>query len=389
MALSLRHWVAGSAVACATIAVANLPPPVEPSGRARVARLEDFEAPLDRVQLLRVALRLSRGSLDRAADVAELVARVRATPPRPDGAPIFVTTLPLAPPTRRAIEDRLAVVWRSLGSTSPEVGVAVVLAEHGPQLAVLPSATGGRTCIAKLTVEWSLRWMVRSAAPPRPDELDPWLRQGLGACAFYAAFGRPGPAVETWLSARGFDLGRDVDWLATPSGRWYRFGVPSSGRRLAEALMAWQLDDRYSISLDAVACNAGDLIRCRAALFGADTTGIGRRQRREPPGVVVRWWAWERLGGLYGGQMFLADLVRTMGHERFGAFWRSAAPVDSAFQVAMGLPIEVWTARWQRERMGVLAVGSRIRTASVLLGLLVAGLFVAGSAYFAGRRQIG
>jgi hypothetical protein len=78
-----------------------------------------------------------------------------------------------------------------------------------------------------------------------------------------------------------------------------------------------------------------------------------------------------------------------MGRERFQAFWRSAAPPDSAFLAAMGTPIEVWTARWQRERMGALRLGSGIRPLSVLLSLLVVGLCVAGGAYFAGRRQTG
>ena len=389
MALSLRHWVLGGVLACAAIAVAKLPPPVEPSRPAYAFRLEDFEVPLDRVELLRAALRIRRGRLDRAQDVAQLVRTVRETTPRSDGVPLLVTTLPLAGRTRRVIEERVASLWKDLGPTSPDVTVGVVLAEHGPQLQILPSASGGRTCIVKLPLDWSLRWMLRSSEPPRADQVDPWLRQGIGACAFYAAFGRPGPAVERWLLGRGFDLGGDADWTGAAQGRWYRFGALPAGVRLARALIAWELDERYSASLDAVACNAGDLPRCRAALFLPDTTAIGRRRRREPPGVVLGWSWWDTRGGLYGGRVYLADLVRTTGRERFGVFWRSPAPVDSAFQTAMGLSIEAWTARWQRERMGVLTVGSRIRAASILLGLLVAGLFVAGSAYFAGRRQIG
>ncbi len=389
MALSLRHWITGGTLVCAAIAVANLPPPAERTLPPGAPRLDAFEVPVDRVQLLRLALRRNRGALDRTEQVVHLIALARATASRSDGNPVLITTLALPVPTRRAIEEQIAVVWRELGPLSTDVSVRIVLVQNGVPIQILPPKTDGRTCVVNLPIDWSLRWMLRSAQPPSAEQLDPWLREGVGPCGFYAAFGRPGPAVEAWLLRRGFDLATDISWDRPAASRLVRegAGAPTDAERLTRAIMFWELDDRYAGSLDAVGCYAGDLARCRAALF-PDRSTLGARDLQDPAGVVVRWW-WNRRSGLYGGQEYLADLVREMGRERFQAFWSSSAPVEPAFQAVMGLPIDAWTARWQRERMGSLVVGSRIRTLSLLLGLLAAGLCVAGSAYFYGRREIG
>ncbi len=387
MALSLRHWVLSGALVCAAIAVGNLPPPAERTLPPGAPRLDAVEVPVDRVQLLRVALRRNRGALERAAEVAALIGRARSAPPSPDDTPALITSLPLAVSTRRAIEDQIRALWRELGPQSPEVVVRFVLVEYGVPMQILPPATDGHSCVVRLPLNWPLRWILHSAEPPSSEQLDAWLREAVGPCAFYAAFGRPGPALEAWLLARRFDLAADVGW-AQPAGLRSRYGdpTPPANARLARALMFWQLDDRYE-SLDAVACQVGDLSRCRAALF-PERPIFGPRERQDAPGVVLRWW-WETRGGLYAGRQYLADLVRAMGRERFQAFWRSHASVDSGFQAAMGMPIEVWTARWQRERMDGLVVGSSVRPGWMLLALFAAGLCVAGSAYLAGRRQVG
>jgi hypothetical protein len=95
-------------------------------------------------------------------------------------------------------------------------------------------------------------------------------------------------------------------------------------------------------------------------------------------------------GGWRGDELqtLLADLVREQGRERFGRFWRSSLPRDSAFVEAYGMPIEDWTHRWLSAQRPNIHVGSAIRAGSVLLGLVFAGLLVAGGAYYTTRRQI-
>ena len=382
MALTLRHWLAGTLVVCAAVAVARLPPP-EPPASAFGPPERILSPARRRVGRIQAELREARIQLGRAEHRTEVLRAVRAAGPRPGAAPLLVTNLRLAPATRRAIEEQLGAVWREIGPVSGDIAVGVVLVDQGWLMQVLPPATDGRLCAVALPVEWSLRWMLRSTDAPHPDQLQSWLRNGLGPCAFYGAFGRPGTKVEQWLLGRGFDLGYDMDWVgarARPRG-FEQSVVVAPNLRFRPF---WEPDDRYG-SLDAVACNAWDLARCHAVLFNPDTTAF-REVRRDPPGVVIRLW-WRSRGTLYGGSHYLADLVRGMGRDRFQAFWRSAAPPDSAFLAAMGMPIEVWTAGWQREHMGALRVGSGIRPLSVFLALLAVGLCVAGGAYFAGRRQ--
>jgi len=384
MALSLRHWLAGTALACAVVAVAQLPPREPP--RATFGPPErNFSPERRRVMRIDVELRAARRQLGRAESRTELLRAVRAAAPRRGAAPLLITNLPLAPVTRRAIEEQLAVIWREIGPVSGDIAVGVVVNDQGLLMQVLPPATDGHLCAVALPVEWSLRWIARSADAPRPDQLLPWLRNGLGPCGFYAAFGRPGPQMERWLLGRGFDLGYDMDWLG-PRGLERGFDQSVVIGPALRFRPFWEPDDRYQASLDAVACNAWDLARCHAALFAPDTTMVGREMRSDPPGVVVRPW-WRSRGTMYRGSHYLADLIHDVGRERFQAFWRSAAPVDSAFFAAMDTPIEVWTARWQRESMGVLRVGSAIRPLSVLLSLLAVGLCVTAGAFLAGRRQ--
>jgi hypothetical protein len=321
--------------------------------------------------------------LDRLQRVARTGGRGGTSP---DGAPVLTTELRIPEATRHAIDAQLAAVWRDLAPTAPEIAVRVIVVDLGSVTQVLPPVTDGRTCIVELPVGWSLRWMVKAKEPPPADQLAQWLRQGLGPCAFYAAFGRPGPAVEAWLLDRGFDLGYDMDWVAPPPpGRWY--GLDENYPATLRAALFWMPDSRYGGSLDAVACNAGDLRRCRAALFASDTAEAPGGWRRAPRGVVNRPY-WLLRSSLYGGSRYLADLVRDAGRDRFETFWRSSLPVDSAFQLGIGVPIETWTARWQRERMGALRPGSGISPLSVLLSLLVTGLFLAGATYLTRRRQV-
>lgn len=386
MALTLRHWVAGTVLVCAAVAVAKLPPS-EPPRATYEPPWRNLGPARRRVERLHTQIRDAQRELGAAEYRTALLRTVRAAAPRPGAPPVLVTALKFPPATRRAIEEQLGAIWREIGPTSGDIAIGVVVNDQGMAMQILPPATDGHLCAVAIPVEWTLRWMVRSPEPPRPDQLQPWLRNGLGPCAFYAAFGRPGAGVEGWLLARGFDLAIDMDWISPPGADTeFNQGVGVAPKLRVRPF--WERDDRYGASLDAVACNAWNLARCHAALFDPDTAVLYRERRRDPPGVITRSW-WRSRGPLYGGSSYLADLVRTVGRERFQAFWSSPAPVDSAFLSGVGTPIEVWTARWEGERMGALPLGSRIRPLSVLLGLLAAGLCVAGGAYFAGRRQTG
>jgi hypothetical protein len=365
------------------IAIAKLPPPVDPP-ETRFARPREIVSARRRVSWLRGELESARRQLVHAERRDRRLDWVAAAT-RAGRSPALLFELPVAEPNRRAIAERLGVVWQRLVPTSPEIAVGIVIVDYGWVTQTLPPATDGRSCLVELPLVREIRWLARTSDPMRNDQVDPWLASGLGPCGFYAAFGRPGPHVERWLVERSFDLAWETDWTSPTLPAWeQRPGLPP----ILRGTVFWERDDRYGASLDAVACNAGALDRCRAALFGPERSDFPYRQRRIGPGVVSRaWWTAAR-NSLYDGDRYFVDLIREMGRERFTAFWRSPQPVERAFHDAFGLPIERWTARWERTRMGHLRVGPRIRPLSIFIGLFAAALCVAGGAYFARRRQV-
>jgi hypothetical protein len=72
-----------------------------------------------------------------------------------------------------------------------------------------------------------------------------------------------------------------------------------------------------------------------------------------------------------GADHYFADLVDDIGPERFGRFWNSELPVDTALATAMRMPVGEWTRRWQAKlvppiRLGPVAPPSAIALATLL-----------------------
>ena len=382
MALSARHLASAAGLACLAIAVAKLPPPPDPV-QTRFALPRETAPSWRRVLTLQRELNVARRQLGEVSRHAGRVGTLAAAA-RPGRPPVLVSDVAFPPAVRRAIEERLRIVWQRLGPPSPEVGVVVSLSRYGRLTHILPAATDGRACVIEIPIGWRVRWLpVSDDVESMASEIDDWLMSAIGPCGFYFAFGRPGPLVEEWLLSRSFDVGW-TNWT-TPDPA----PLPQDEALLRHLMpLRWGGDDLYA-SLDAVACNAGDLARCRTALFGPRLQQL-RSERHMPSGIVTRWW-FPR--SLYDAERYLADLTRAIGPERFATFWRSPLPVPEAFAHAAGgadpePTIEAWTARWQRERMGQLRVGPAVRFPSVLLGLLAAGICVGAVALWAGRRQV-
>jgi hypothetical protein len=99
------------------------------------------------------------------------------------------------------------------------------------------------------------------------------------------------------------------------------------------------------------------------------------------PGPLAPWWASE-------AGYFLADLVREQGRERFTRFWRSPLPVDSAFVMSFGVPLDRYISEWLR-RDHAIRLGPSIRPSSVWLSLLFLVVIVGAGAVLTTRRQVG
>ena len=239
-------------------------------------------------------------------------------------------------------------------------------------LYIFPEATDGRTCLVIVPTG-------RRGAATLADATS-----AFGPCAYYAAFGRPGPFVTAWLQRMHYYLAIEPDWLAPRPRAW----SPDfdDELRYASWVQAMAGAAHYGLSLQGSACAAGKLQRCDAYIERLPWFLAWRSQQNASTFMTERY-TW-RAGD--ESSWYLADLVREMGRDRFARFWRSPLPRDSAFAAAFGLPMNEWTHRWIAERRpGVsVRVGPTIRPTSTLLGLLLALALVAGGAYYTLRRQV-
>jgi len=382
MALKLWRWILAAIVGCGLIFVAyqptgELPESAEPYYGPRLGATPERR----RADALGTALARARAELAVAErrDTLRLTARGRLN------SPTLQIAFAASPVARRALEQAFATVWDELAPFDTVVrAVVVVRNAYNVHTYLLPYGTDGRTCVASLSLGWELRQLGRGKDAPPRDMIESFFRNRLGACAFYAAFGQPGPAIEHWLEGRSFDLAGQATWASPPPSPP---GPGASTAALFNRIIAVQ-DDRFGASFDALGCASGEPGACRRALFAAVPTSPSRYRPRMR-GVVLDLSFFFEGRGFYGGRGYLADLVREVGRERFTQFWRSALPPDSAFAAATGMPIERWTARWQRERLHGMMFRNRVPLASVLLSLLIAGAVIAGGAAAVTRRRVG
>lgn len=312
-----------------------------------------------------------------AASYSDSVARWLVRRPDAGRRPVLVTATAVPPHDRAAFWAWLDSAAARVRPTS-EIALGVVIvpdtlpAEAGrprgrwsrSPMYLTPAETGRPACVVLLPYSRS-----RSRVPGRVNPLGP--------CTYYAAFGRPGRAIERWLRHRRFDFAYAVDWATD---------VPTLSRSVYQELAALppSVLRRHVMGapLDAVACLGGRADACRAEVL--------RTPGRAPwdPGAIVATEGWQRDRTIEGAFWFLSDLIREHGRERFGRFWRSELPVDSAFAAAFGVPLGEWTARWQRTMLPRLPLGPAAGMPAAGLALVLAGLAIAATLVYASRRQV-
>ena len=385
MALNVRRWILAALVGCGLIFVAYQPTGRLPEEGATPSFGPRLGVTPERRRADALGSALARAHAQLAAaerrDTLRLAARGRSS-----ASPTLQIAFAASPAARRALEQAFAAVWNELAPLDTAAPVLVIVRNtYNIHTYVLPNGTDGRTCVASLSLGWQLRRLGRPQEEPPPhDVIVGFLRNTLGACAYYASFGPPGPAIEQWLEARSFDLAGQATWASPPPPPP---AAEASAATLFDALVSGS-DDRFRASFDALGCASGELGQCHQALFGVLATNPAR-YRPQMRGVVMDLDFFFEGRGFYGGRTYLADMVRDIGRERFMRFWRSALPPDSAFAEATGQPIEVWTARWQRARLHGMVLRNRVPLTSVLLSLLVAGVLIAGSSAAVTRRRVG
>ena len=189
-----------------------------------------------------------------------------------------------------------------------------------------------------------------------------------GICRFFAAYGAPGPAVDSWLRDGAWRFGANED-IGYPHVfqepfflRQSTFTVSSGGRQVALG-----------------SCIEGSTSGCRTWLRTPDDRRYPRLDHMSA--YVAGWWR------MWYGDGLLDGLEQEMGPERMRAFWTSSLPLDSAFVSAFGVDMGTWAYGWLDRQFGPLprkGPGSRDYAVTVLL----AGLLVAFGAAKAQARKV-
>lgn len=207
-----------------------------------------------------------------------------------------------------------------------------------------------------------------------------------GPCSFYRAFGMPGRQVDEWLRDRGWPLASSGSWTrgAPRIDLGYEMGWKSPESKRAAASSTWFF--LREMSVKGVRCAAGALDDCAQA--------VQARSRRNPPKIrdgnvlVGAWYALEWVRDYYSGARVLgrresrmmADMVRTLGRDRFARFWSSDAPMPVAFEQAAGESLGAWTQRWAVAQYGdVPPRGAMpdLSSTALSVGLILLALFIA------------
>ena len=203
----------------------------------------------------------------------------------------------------------------------------------------------------------------------------------VGPCAYYAAFGHPGPQIRQWLERHDWSIGIVGDWSAAPDP-WQDDAGPPRLLLAFDPQFDWRF--RAITSPEHLRCTAGDVDECERLI------AEGLPPRRSLHEFSVNWGQivdpsgnrpayWRMMYTPFGPRedWVLAEMVRTLGPERFRKFWTSNAGPAEAFRSATGTTLGDWTREWSERTYGPQVRGPGVPLSVIGWSLLVAGLALA------------
>ncbi len=398
MALQLRHWVSLVVLGCAAIAAAYLPPNKETGIHVIHSQSTDNPARVAQRQLSR-QIRQLRERRDLALLRDEVLSALNGEETKANGPAVFATA-DVPEQMRTQVQQALDTQWIKLG-TPTQIDVAMflrltpgkpldLLAPSPPRnidvVTLLPQTTDGETCIRIATINASHLMRTQMLLTDfQSYSADYFLTTGLGVgpCGFYAAFGKPGETVATWLEEAGYRFSLVPNWDGLDA-------ITPNVARLREAA---QDRDLYGFSPVAFACATGKEHACAEIVHGRGgritrltpkTVGYGRIKE-----TYVGPRSLSRTGWNLGGrEMFmLSELVAQFGHESFQEFWKTSRPLDVAFSELTGAQPADWTRQWVQRQFGVLRAGPSVGLGFAAFALLVSGISMGLGMFLTARRQ--
>ena len=202
----------------------------------------------------------------------------------------------------------------------------------------------------------------------------------LGPCAFYEAFGRPGPGIERWLGEGAWSLAQ-TNWQL---GWNYWTGSRDHHRNQAPI--------RYLVGSRGVMCAAGNDSVCAAALerstvnFARARNGVVSAEHNpyinSNPWFTRDWDFGMRSPALVG------DMITDLGPEKFARFWQSDLDPPAAFQAAAGTSLVRWTRAWLHRTYHEETPGAGFSGAALAWGVAILVLALGVTLRTAERRQM-
>lgn len=302
----------------------------------------------------------------------------------------------IRPGVRLAIDDRLPAVtrdsavrvihaqWSRVGSTALPVPVIVALIADTGSVNGVPRVARNRTLSADVSIATPrtgdepciIVIRVQQIVVPSSQALRIARQGAVSVCAFFHAFGFPGPHIREWLERVHYDPAGLANW-------WIPAVAVSRPSRFDEGAR-YGFDER----LDVLKCVAGDLAGCeRVPTQKRDIPAmfkLGMRSELEPPPALLTRLPRGNFIGFRGGEQYLSDLVRAHGAEQFGRFWRSTQPVPQAFEEAFGKDFGTAVQDQLISTYGVESRGAAMTAQGAMAALALAALFV-GFGVFAAK----
>jgi hypothetical protein len=375
MAPGLRRPILYTLLACALIALALLPPRIRPEPDVGWVPRTDMRAARQ--------LEMAGWSLRQLELRDSILAVIGARPVFSEDSIAFLFPSGFPTLATGVVRGLLVPRWTAVVDGAPRARLLVAFTidsvarpqESGRSLPytetskILPEITDGHTCISTIVVGVRDARLMNSTGTLALDLLAHLRRWGIGACAYFGAFGIPGDGIRTWLDARQNNPVIEAGWTDDP--------LADSPEPTRWSGMLWWNPE----FIDLAGCAAGEMDRCQGILWGQRDADRDRRQ-------FARFAVRGVLRFSYESGSYLADMVAHYGRERFARFWTSDAPLEQAFADAMGEPIERWTMKWARAHVGIPDVGARTRAVPALLVVLASVVVVGAAGALSRLRQV-
>ncbi len=361
MKITAERWIAACVLACAFIGVMFLPPDVFRDTPRYTSMIQSrrHEAVMQDLASIRYSHARALWSSYEAKLVTDASKQAFGGHTAVAGEPIVSFSTDVPDVARRTITSHLTSEraargdWHGNGAVGVLIKTDTATTFNGESTTWLwgysysvssqvfpPTAENGEHCVTVIRLGHNaIKALVgRDTIASRAQLLD--------ACAFYDAFGAPGPEIARWMQSELFDYGRLLD-MSPPDST----SKPSP---------SWARDNYYYNDFPASKCSAGEDEWCfksvnRRAVddryedaFSFGQENYWRWSDRSVPKIPRSSYQSVNRTGLYvDHQPFLESMVRDLGPARFQRVWKSPKALPDAYFDVTGEML----AAWMRRRM--------------------------------------